>query len=633
MSDTKNQIEIIKHYLSIKTNYAILLSGDYGVGKTHFYKNILVPQIKEISTSEDDRKKFVPIHISLFGHKNLEDVQVAVFLEIHSILKNKNIKLGLGIMKSIIRGIALVKTTLLPIKDSEVDIDKFLKDIKPNPNDWIDYDQLVICFDDFDRKNTSLTDNEIFGFINSIVENDGSKIILIANEKKIDQDSYSSIKEKVVGVTILYQPILEDVFDQIIIEHYIGSNVYADFLKKHKTRIVQTIRINSNNFRNLLFFCEHFHQIHSELINLFILNDDFEFAKEEKFEAVLNFSLAIAFEYKQGLLNPTNIESITNIEKDFIGYETFSKALRVYGTPENADNLKPSYIETFKNKYFSDVKYYYFTSIFEYFIGKSPFDQQMLKTELERYFVSENSTLPEHQKILRKLGYWECVNLSSTEYKEATMKMLEYMDQGLYELTYYYIVFHNAIRFNNILKFNILNLKKRFKRGILKCIPYNTYVEHLNFHITVDSSFEFKNEIDDIVKFCIEANNKIKDKKEEETLQLLVKLFSHTYPEFRKKIMEDEIRYQPFWLKIGAKRLYKKLYEMSNSDIIELISYFRNRYRSNILTDLLVEKEFVEDLLSRLDPDSSRKRKERNFKNVSLDQMYNVLKECYRNFE
>ena len=70
-----DQIDIVIQYLKIETNYAVIINGQYGVGKTHFYKNELDPKIKETSLAKDDRKKFTPIHISLFGFKSLEEIQ------------------------------------------------------------------------------------------------------------------------------------------------------------------------------------------------------------------------------------------------------------------------------------------------------------------------------------------------------------------------------------------------------------------------------------------------------------------------------------------------------------------------------------------------------------------------------
>jgi hypothetical protein len=83
-----NQVEIVLQYLRIETNYAVIIKP-YGIGKTHFYKNVLSPRIKDVSLPSDEQKKYTPIHISLFGLKSVEEIQAQIFLELFPILKER----------------------------------------------------------------------------------------------------------------------------------------------------------------------------------------------------------------------------------------------------------------------------------------------------------------------------------------------------------------------------------------------------------------------------------------------------------------------------------------------------------------------------------------------------------------
>lgn len=244
-----NLIKIISQYLEIETNYAVIINGDYGIGKTHFFKQDLSQKIKEISLPKNNEKKYTPIHISLFGLKTLEEIQTAIFVELYPILKNKNVKLAAGIGKSIIRGIAQL--------NNAGDIDKYIGDITQDPNDWLNYDELVICFDDLDRKSQTLDIRDIFGFINSLVENQGVKILIIANEEQLIKDEYysSKLREKVIGVSVMFAPDPSKIFDQIISDRYEARDtIYFKFLKTCKTEIVSVVEKNKNNLRNLIFF-------------------------------------------------------------------------------------------------------------------------------------------------------------------------------------------------------------------------------------------------------------------------------------------------------------------------------------------------------------------------------------------
>ncbi|AZA79314.1 hypothetical protein EG347_18300 [Chryseobacterium sp. G0186] len=58
---------IIKFYLQNETNNSLLITGDWGVGKTYYYKNILEKEIETFPTYFDNKKKYKSIVVSLFG--------------------------------------------------------------------------------------------------------------------------------------------------------------------------------------------------------------------------------------------------------------------------------------------------------------------------------------------------------------------------------------------------------------------------------------------------------------------------------------------------------------------------------------------------------------------------------------
>jgi Cdc6-like AAA superfamily ATPase len=209
---SNHHTEIIDQYLKIETNYAVYLTGPYGVGKTHFYKKVLADKIKLTNVPSNEQKKYHPIHISLFGVKSVEDIQSAIFIELHSFLKEKGLKLAIGFGRTLLRGYANLKGL--------GNIDDYFANLDFPKEQWLNYNELVICFDDLDRKSDELSIQDIMGFINSLVENQGVKIIIIANAKEIEDELTSKIREKVVGVTLQYKPNVSDVFDQIIQERY-----------------------------------------------------------------------------------------------------------------------------------------------------------------------------------------------------------------------------------------------------------------------------------------------------------------------------------------------------------------------------------------------------------------------------
>ena len=621
------QVEIIKQYLSIETNYAVIINGQYGVGKTHFYKNYLSPKIKEVSLAKDYRKKFTPIHISLFGFKSLDEIQTAIFVELYPILKHKGLKLAAGIGKSLIRGIAQIK--------GAGDIDDYIGDISQDADDWLKYDELVICFDDLDRKSESLDLRDVFGFINSLVENQGAKIIIIANEEQLikDENYSSSLREKVIGVSIQFEPDVESVFKQIIDTRYSSSSksFYA-FLEINSSRIVEIIQVNQNNFRNLIFFLEHFRTIYYPLENEFQVDKDFNLLKEEKLQSVLDFTIAITIEYKLGLINSTNFKEVKELGQ--VSFSNFDFSLLLKNNKKDEKEEKtPTYIETFRNKYFTNKKYYFFKSIFDYITGTKSFCIKTLKSELMEYFIVKDGEIPEQEIILNDLSYLGCLNLSDESYKRLTSKMLEFVDDGKYQLRQYATVFHYATRFNNILGYNFKNLKRRFKKGIKNGISNYTYNYDLGFHMSVSSDTEFIDDVIEIIKYCVEINDSLQKVNTETELKELFDLFQNDYDSFIEKVSErdNELRYSPFWLEFNLKKVVKTIGQLENEKIWKLGHYFKNRYHVHIYEKIFPEKDFVIKLREEINK-PTRKRNVKSLKNASLNYLTQTLSECENNF-
>ena len=621
------QVEIIRQYLNIETNYAVIINGQYGVGKTHFYKNYLSPKISEVSLPKDARKRFTPIHISLFGFKSLEEIQTAIFVELCPILKNKSLKLAAGIGKSLIRGIAQL--------NGAGDIDKYVGDISQEADDWLKYDELVICFDDLDRKSESLDLRDVFGFINSLVENQGAKILIIANEEQLIKDTNysSSLREKVIGVSIQFEPNAEDVYNQIIETRYSSSSkLFYEYLKSNSSSIIEIIQINQNNFRNLIFFLEHFRAVYYPLEEEFQNDRDFKVLKDDKLKSVLDFTLAITIEYKLGLINSTNFEDVKGLGKDVFANFNFSLYLQ-NKKKEDKEEASPTYIETFKSKYFSNKKYYFFKSIFDYITGIKSFSTSALKSELMEYFIVKDGEIPEQDKILNNLSYFGCLNLGDKRYKELTLKMLGYVDEGKYQLRQHVTVFHYATRFNNLLSFNLKKLKKRFKKGIEKGIANYSYEHDLGFHMSVSNDTEFKDDAIEIVEYCIQINDLLQKDNTQKDLTELFTTFQTDYNAFIEKvsIRDNEFRFTPFWLEFDFKKVLKLILKLENEQTWKLAHYFGNRYRVQIYDKLYPEKEFVINLRDGINKPIG-KRKVKNLKNASLDYLSKTLTECEKNF-
>jgi len=538
-------------------------------------------------------------------------------------LKNKGYKLAAGLGKSIIRAISQF--------GQFGNIDNYFNDLDQKADDWLRYDELVLCFDDIDRKSDSLDLRDIFGFINSIVENQGAKVLIIANEEQLQKvEHYSSeLREKVIGVTIQYKPDPNIIFEEIIKTRYFDTDIiFYTHLIENKKCILETVEVNRNNFRNLIFFLEHYKSIFYNLELAFQADKEFLLQKEEKLKSVINFTLSITAEYKLGLLNSGNFELIENVNKLII-----FDIEKLIDNENNGQNQKtePSYGEIFKTKYFSKSKFYFFRSILEYILGTKAFNISKLKQELQVYFYSKDGKIPEQDKILNQLSYFDCLKLSDTEYRKLTYKMLSYVDSGSYQLRQYTTAFHFTTRFENYMNYDQSNLMNRFKKGIRKGVPNYVYNYDLNYHMGVSNDIEYRKEILEITNYCLEINSSLKTKKDNFVLAELFQLFLKDFDSFFEKVSHQnfEFKNSPYWADFNKNKTYRRINQLHNEQIWKLGEFFRERYRQYIFEGLNPEKEFLTQIIVEID---NAKRKRKRLKNVSLDFLLKCLSESKKNF-
>ena len=79
-------IEELKKYIkNDRVNYAVLIDGEWGSGKTYFIKEELIPKLNEEIKNNGDKptseyKK--PLYISLYGVDSLDSISAEIYLQI-----------------------------------------------------------------------------------------------------------------------------------------------------------------------------------------------------------------------------------------------------------------------------------------------------------------------------------------------------------------------------------------------------------------------------------------------------------------------------------------------------------------------------------------------------------------------
>ena len=192
--------------------YAVMLKGKWGCGKTFFIKQLADKW--QVEPRAEERIELQPIYISLNGVSSCSAISFLIKRALYPILYSK----GVQVAKKVICGTitALSKSLIDLNKDGNVDDlssifdTEMILDILSKPNASVSGNKILI-FDDIER--SKLSTDELFGYINNLVEHSGCKVILVCEEEKLkllcDQpDSkikYDEFKEKLIGKTISFE--------------------------------------------------------------------------------------------------------------------------------------------------------------------------------------------------------------------------------------------------------------------------------------------------------------------------------------------------------------------------------------------------------------------------------------------
>lgn len=381
--------EYFDYYFDGKKNfeYAVLLNGAWGSGKTWFVK-------KYLEKKEDQGKKIC--YVSLNGIAKTSMIDEAIFKSIHPILGSKGAKLAGQILKG------TLKTTIKVDLDGDSKSDGSISGGIPKielPDYLKINDNFILVFDDLER--CELKKEEVLGYINYFVEQDNIKTLIVSNEDEIkDNDDYARKKEKLIGATFSYTE------DQNLAIKSIFEEVSSGELKERLIAKIDLITqiFNQVGYKNLRSFKQavfDFERFYKK--ELFEWKGNFN---QEIFERILKYFLILSLEnkkkrfHKEILKFKEDEETTSQIEED--GGDTILKIMRGIDSKDS---------EEFMDKYNLSLNDFIFSPhIWNEILNRSIFDEQRIRNELyETYF-----RLKEDQPIWYKLWYY--LNLSETEF-------------------------------------------------------------------------------------------------------------------------------------------------------------------------------------------------------------------------
>ena len=554
-------IDIVKDYLTKETNNALLITGEWGVGKTYFFDNKLSEEIKGTSIKKNESVKYKPIRVSLSGVTSIDDIERRVVAELYPSL-NKGLKWGKGIFKLLLR---------------TPKIKEYIPEI-PN-SDAIDSetDNLVICFDDLERRSKIFPIDSLTGYINNLTENNNLKTIIIANTNKIEDNNFDEIKEKLIGREIEYKINIEEVFDTLIQSEFQSFSEYTKFLQKEKNFICSFFQ-DYKNIRTLKFILTRYHDIHSQIEIIAPSIQYIQSNKEALLKDTLLFAIAIAIEHKKGKVTRNSKEEVDNkfriTRKDLEKY--FSKQ------PSSNQEIKEeeeTILETIKSKYYNEnnFSYFFYESIFNYIVGINILDEDLLDKDIkEKYKISEDNTIPECYITYNRINSDEVFSMSNDTYEQLLKEMLSYVDKGEYDLQHYNYIYSLCLRYNNPLKIPEDKLKERIIKGIKKGKDKFVYTQKLPTIILHSKEVNEDENLKEIADLCLTINNEKEQEKYKKDSADLIDLLKNDFDHFEHQL-KHKYNNIPIFAYINSKTI-SEFYNDNRDLRIRLFEVFNHRY-------------------------------------------------------
>ena len=612
-------VESILDYIRADyTDYAIMINGEWGSGKTYFWNHKIKNKIESLQLNG---KKYTTIYMSLYGISNLEEISKKIFIETTQLM-DKNLK---KYMET--KG----QTTIPEYAKTGLDMANFFGVSKNGEK--IDYenffstDDKVLCFDDLERANVDVVD--ILGYINNFVEHDHIKTIIICNEKELatkfkssniemktfiatylldkqdelakngekpivekirdkieyvfdNANDYERIKEKLIGETYEYAPKFNYIINGLLLRFEKNTDLIR-FLRENTNLIIATFnKSGTRNLRILKQALNDFRKIF-ETVNKFYPNTN-----RRVLQTMLIFTIAVSFEIKAGKVTKNKFINIQSNEE----YKAILVSSRVL-----MDN-RQFYIKEFDNNYYFNFKSEYrFFKFIEVYVRTRIFDMKALKKDMEAIINTiDTEKLPGYKRLLTE-EYWK---ISDEQFPRIITEVIEEVKNGklqlidIVKLFSYFSYFIKRGLINNDMR----ETKQIFIEGMNKAVQNSEYCDNVEEELSRVGISDTGPEIEEVLKHFEELNNKLEEKmykdKADEIFKCIPIKMELFYDRFDNECMEF-----PIFKYYDAYRMFQRITCASNEDIVrikEILIDRAEKYTDKLYEEYSFMKQFKKGL-------------------------------------
>ena len=607
------------------TDYAIMINGEWGSGKTHFWNNKIR---KKIESLQLNGKRYTTIYMSLYGISNLEEISKKIFIETTQLM-NKNLRKFMSVND---------QTSIPEYAKTGIDMANFFGLSQSDKIDYAEFfstDDKVLCFDDLERANVDVID--ILGYINNFVEHDHIKTIIICNEKELStklkssnlemktfiatylldkqdelnktdkpmvekiQDKiehvfdkandYERIKEKLIGETFEYAPKFDYIINGILMRYENNPDLIR-FLRENTGLIISTFnKSGTRNLRILKHALNDFKKIYE------MVNKSYPNTNHRVVQTMLIFTIAVSFEIKAGKITKDKFINIQDNEE----YKSILVSSRIL-----MDN-RQFYIKEFDNNYYYNFKSEYrFFKFIEYYVRTRIFDMKLFKDNMETIRNTvDTENLPGYKRLLTE-EYWK---ISDDQFGGIIQEIINDVKEGKLKLidTVKIFAYFSYFSRKGLIEYDLKTLKSIFFNGMNISSLTSEYCDNANEELGKIAIEEVEEDMEDILKHFNILNDQLLDKmykeKAEEIMKCIPMKMEQFYEKFDKECMEIPIfkYYDPF-------QLFQRISCASNEDIVlikEKLIDRVNRYSKQIepeMKNIKQLKQIIDDYLKGKDP-------------------------------
>ena len=433
--------QICKYVRSPNADFAILLNGRWGCGKSYFINSTL-------GTNWPDVKKSV---VSVNGVQSLQELDTIILMSRY--LPKKTAAIAATIPHAIADSHYTLKIAqaMLPhvfgsrfwkfFRDQESG-NKIDADQRENGTNDDSHTELLII-DDLERHSNQLPINELLGHIHERYVLQGIRVLFVCDETQIEDDTqFAQCKEKYIRREFQFPAIDLRLLYAVIEERYRKNNLPVAEISAVVRDIVQLAKqFNITNIRTLCSIMDGYVELVQQLNNPSFFEKLGTYLVEHMFP--------LYNECCNGNLSVKDLDSCGNLDQlDIVGYSAGLRKTSGGSLPSEQDSdAKPTYLEEFASRYETlPHRWYLRKPVFRFVIGNELDKEAFIESFSDRLATED----PARKALETVFAFYE---YDEKPLQEAISMVLSGIDSDKYsyrELIQLPRVFGQIIQFNYV---------------------------------------------------------------------------------------------------------------------------------------------------------------------------------------